>query len=117
MARIFITGSSAGLGLMAGQWLTEHGHQLVLHGRNQARADEGLASVPGAESAVTGGLSRIRDMKAVADQVNRLGRFGLWKHARASLACRFRTKPDRGSLAGGRHDEMPDFGTVQADKC
>jgi NAD(P)-dependent dehydrogenase (short-subunit alcohol dehydrogenase family) len=52
MSRIFITGSSAGLGLMAGQWLTEHGHQVVLHGRNQARADEGLASVPGAESAV-----------------------------------------------------------------
>jgi len=76
MARIFITGSSTGLGLMAGQLLIEQGHQVVLHGRNQARADEAMASAPGAEAVVIGDLSRIPDMKAVADQVNRLGRFG-----------------------------------------
>lgn len=75
MARIFITGSSTGLGLMAGQLLLEQGHQVVLHGRGQARANEALANAPGAEAVVVGDLSRISEMKAVADQVNRLGRF------------------------------------------
>src|SRR3954464_2085139 len=75
MARIFVTGSSTGLGLMAGQWLTAQGHEVVLHGRNQTRAEEAMAHVPGAQAAVVGDLSRIRDMRSVADQVNQLGRF------------------------------------------
>jgi NAD(P)-dependent dehydrogenase (short-subunit alcohol dehydrogenase family) len=36
MARIFVTGSSTGLGLMAGQLLIKQGHKVVLHGRNRA---------------------------------------------------------------------------------
>jgi NAD(P)-dependent dehydrogenase (short-subunit alcohol dehydrogenase family) len=75
MARIFITGSSTGLGLMAGQLLIEQDHQVVLHARGQARGNEALANAPGAEAVVVGDLSRISEMKAVADQVNRLGRF------------------------------------------
>ena len=75
MARVFVTGSSEGLGLMAGQLLIEQGHKVVLHGRSRERADEAMARAPGAEAAVIGDLSRIREMKAVADQVNRLGRF------------------------------------------
>ena len=75
MARIFITGSSTGLGLMAGQLLIEQGHGVVLHGRNRARADAALAASPAAEAVVVGDLSRIGEMQAVADQVNRLGRF------------------------------------------
>ena len=39
MSRIFITGSSEGLGLMAGQLLVEQGHQVVLHARNADRAE------------------------------------------------------------------------------
>jgi len=38
MARVFITGSSDGLGLMAGKLLIEHGHEVVLHGRNELMA-------------------------------------------------------------------------------
>jgi hypothetical protein len=34
-----------------------------------------MAGAPGAESAVVGDLLQIRDMKSVADQINRLGRF------------------------------------------
>ncbi len=75
MARIFITGSSMGLGLMAGQLLIEQGHEVLLHARNQARADEAMPAVPGAKGAVIGDLSRISEAHAVADQVNRLGRF------------------------------------------
>ena len=75
MARIFITGSSTGLGLMAGQLLIEQGHEVLLHARNQARADEAMAAAPGAKGAVIGDLSRIKEAHAVANQVNRLGRF------------------------------------------
>ena len=75
MSRVFITGSSTGLGLMAAQLLVETGHQVVMHGRNQARADAALAAVPGAEAAVVGDLSSIREMRNVAEQVNRAGQF------------------------------------------
>src|SRR5215470_6008969 len=75
MARIFVTGSSTGLGLMAAQLLIEQGHRVVLHGRNRARADEAMASAPGAEAVIVGDLSRVQEMRAVAEQANRLGRF------------------------------------------
>ena len=75
MARVFVTGSSTGLGLMAAQLLLELGHRVVVHGRNQARADVALAAAPRADAAVIGDLSKIRDMRAVAEQVNRLGEF------------------------------------------
>ncbi len=37
MARILITGSADGLGLMAGQHLVREGHEVVLHARSDAR--------------------------------------------------------------------------------
>jgi NAD(P)-dependent dehydrogenase (short-subunit alcohol dehydrogenase family) len=40
MSRIFITGSSEGLGLMAGQLLAQQGDQVVLHARNRKRTDD-----------------------------------------------------------------------------
>ncbi|WP_449399043.1 SDR family NAD(P)-dependent oxidoreductase [Chryseobacterium wanjuense] len=42
MGRIFITGSSDGLGMMAAKLLIQQGHQVVLHARNQDRAKEAL---------------------------------------------------------------------------
>ena len=38
MGRVFISGSSDGLGLMAAQLLIEQGHEVVLHGRNEGRS-------------------------------------------------------------------------------
>jgi len=75
MARVFITGSSDGLGRMAAQLLLEQGHSVVLHARNQKRADEALAAVPGAEAIVIGDLSSIAQTKSVAEQVNAVGAF------------------------------------------
>ncbi len=75
MARVFITGSSDGLGKMAAQLLIELGHKAVLHARNESRAREAMAAVPGAESVVVGDLSSIAHTRAVADQVNALGSF------------------------------------------
>jgi NAD(P)-dependent dehydrogenase (short-subunit alcohol dehydrogenase family) len=75
MARIFITGSSTGLGLMAGQLLIEQSHEVVLHARNRTRAEQAMAGAPGAQAVVIGDLSQISETRSVADQVNRLGRF------------------------------------------
>jgi NAD(P)-dependent dehydrogenase (short-subunit alcohol dehydrogenase family) len=75
MSRVLITGSADGLGKMAAQLLIRQGHSVVLHARNSERTREALAAVPGAETAVTGDLSSISETRAVAMQVNRLGRF------------------------------------------
>jgi NAD(P)-dependent dehydrogenase (short-subunit alcohol dehydrogenase family) len=97
MSMVFVTGSSTGLGLMAAQLLVETQHRVVVHGRNQARADAALAAVPGAEAAVVGDLSSIRGMRDVAEQVNRLGRFDAVIH-NAGIGYR---EPRRGDTEDG----------------
>ncbi len=75
MAKVFITGSSDGLGLMAGRLLAEQGHAVVLHARSAARAAETQAALPQAEAVVVGDLSTLAAMRAVAAQANAQGRF------------------------------------------
>jgi NAD(P)-dependent dehydrogenase (short-subunit alcohol dehydrogenase family) len=75
MARVFITGSSDGLGRMAAELLIEEGHSVVLHARNEKRRQEALAAVPGAEAVVIGDLTSIAQTRKVAEQVNALGAF------------------------------------------
>ena len=75
MARVFITGSSDGLGRMAAQLLIEQGHNAVLHARNAARGEQALAAVPGAEGVVIGDLASMAQTRRVAEQVNKLGTF------------------------------------------
>ena len=75
MARVFISGSSTGLGLMAGQLLVEQGHRVVLHARNDERREDARRALPQADAVVVGDLSTVRGARRVADQVNRLGRF------------------------------------------
>jgi NAD(P)-dependent dehydrogenase (short-subunit alcohol dehydrogenase family) len=75
MARVFVTGSADGLGKMAADFLIDQGHQVVLHARSAARADETHKTVAGAQDIVVGDLSSIAETKSVADQVNKLGRF------------------------------------------
>jgi NAD(P)-dependent dehydrogenase (short-subunit alcohol dehydrogenase family) len=75
MARIFITGSSEGLGMMAGQLLAADGHHVALHARNARRAEDTRASLPTVAAVVVGDLSSIAGMREVAKQVNALGRF------------------------------------------
>jgi len=75
MARIFITGSSDGLGRMAAELLVNQGHKVVLHARNEQRGHDALAAVPGAETVILADLSSIRQTKKLAEQVNALGTF------------------------------------------
>ena len=75
MARVFITGSTDGLGRMAAELLIDQGHEVVLHARNAKRAQDVAARLPSREGIVIGDLSSIAQTREVAEQVNRLGRF------------------------------------------
>jgi NAD(P)-dependent dehydrogenase (short-subunit alcohol dehydrogenase family) len=75
MARILITGSSDGLGLMAARLLVEEGHKVTLHARNRTRADDARNEVPAATDVVVGDLSSISGMREVAEQANVLGKY------------------------------------------
>jgi NAD(P)-dependent dehydrogenase (short-subunit alcohol dehydrogenase family) len=75
MSRIFITGSSTGLGQLAAQRLVAMKHDVVLHARDERKAREALAAVPGAADVAIGDLSKLDEVKRLADDVNRLGRF------------------------------------------
>ena len=73
MADVFITGSSDGLGLMTGRLLAEQGHRVVLHARNEARAEAARIALPHAEAVLIGDLSTLETMRDVAKQANRVG--------------------------------------------
>src|SRR5690242_17746931 len=72
--RIFITGSSDGLGLAAARTLMAEGHRVVLHARSSKRA-EALADIaPRSAGVVIGDLSSAAETRALAEQVNKIGR-------------------------------------------
>jgi len=75
MAKVFISGSSTGLGLKTARLLVEQGHEVVLHGRTAARSADARRELTQALDVVTGDLSTVRGAREIADQVNRLGRF------------------------------------------
>ncbi|MCC7463922.1 MAG: SDR family NAD(P)-dependent oxidoreductase, partial [Gammaproteobacteria bacterium] len=74
MRRVFITGSTDGLGKLAAQALITEGHQVVLHARSQQRAAVLAGLAPRSAGVVIGDLSSAAQTRAVAQQVNRLGR-------------------------------------------
>jgi len=66
MSRIFITGSSDGLGLMAARLLDGQGHRVTLHARNDARVDNPNAGVPASVPMITkGGLDAVTRSLAI----------------------------------------------------
>ena len=74
MARIFITGSTDGLGRAAARSLLSSGHKVVLHARSQERAAaiDDLRS-EGADL-VIGDLRSANETRGIATQVKALGR-------------------------------------------
>jgi NAD(P)-dependent dehydrogenase (short-subunit alcohol dehydrogenase family) len=75
MARVFITGSADGLGLMAAELLLREGHTVTLHARSEQRAADLAGRVPDAEHVVVGDLASIEAMRSLAEQANATGRF------------------------------------------
>src|SRR3954466_4643605 len=74
MARILITGSAGGLGRAAAQTLLGAGHEVIIHARSPKRlaAVRDLIGVGG--TAVIADLADLHQTRAMADQVNQLGR-------------------------------------------
>ena len=75
VGRVLITGSADGLGREAALQLVRGGHEVVLHARDETRARQALAGVPGAAAALPGDLSSITSTRALADMINATGVF------------------------------------------
>jgi NAD(P)-dependent dehydrogenase (short-subunit alcohol dehydrogenase family) len=74
MARVFITGSADGLGRAAAHTLLEDGHEVVVHARSRDRLTAVRDLLDRGAAAVVGDLSDLKETRAVAGQVNHLGR-------------------------------------------
>ncbi len=74
MSRIFITGSTDGLGRAAASVLMGEGHDVVLHARTLERAAALSDLAPDAAGVVIGDLSSAAETRELADQVNEIGR-------------------------------------------
>jgi NAD(P)-dependent dehydrogenase (short-subunit alcohol dehydrogenase family) len=75
MARVLITGSADGLGLLAGRRLLDEGHEVVLHARNDERAADTRAAAPGAADVLVGDLAGIDETRTLAEQAVAAGPF------------------------------------------
>lgn len=74
MRRIFITGSTEGLGRDAASTLIDEGHQVVLHARSKERTAALKDLAPRAAGLVIGDLTSAAQTRGLADQVNKIGR-------------------------------------------
>ena len=75
MARIFITGSSDGIGLIAARNLIKDGNEVYLHARNEQRANAARDGAPGSKGVLVADLSTIAGMKHLASEANKTGAF------------------------------------------
>lgn len=73
--RVLVTGSADGLGLLAARRLIAQGHRVVLHARSPARAQEAMAAAPGAQAALVADLSRLEEVRGLAEAANASGPF------------------------------------------
>jgi NAD(P)-dependent dehydrogenase (short-subunit alcohol dehydrogenase family) len=74
MARIFITGSTEGLGRAAARRLIDEGHEVVVHARSPERASALADLASRAAGVVVGDLRSAAETRDVAEQVNAIGR-------------------------------------------
>ena len=94
MGKVFITGSTDGLGLAAARSLALAGHEVVLHARSRQRADAVSRLLPDARHVVIGDLSKANDVRSLASQVNDIGRMDAIIHNAGVYL-----QPDRGNTA------------------
>jgi len=73
--RIFITGSSDGIGLETARQLATLGHEVVLHARDTTRAGDAVRSLPTATAVVTGDLASLDSTRALAAAATAEGPF------------------------------------------
>src|SRR6516162_3250092 len=94
--RIFITGSTDGLGRAAAGALIGDGHDVVLHARTRERAAALSDLASHAAGVVIGDLSSAAQTREVAGQVNQIGRMDAVIHNAGVYL-----EPSRGTTAEG----------------
>jgi NAD(P)-dependent dehydrogenase (short-subunit alcohol dehydrogenase family) len=80
MSRIFITGSTDGLGLASARTLIKEGHDVVLHARTTQRASVFADLSLRSAGTVIGDLSSASEIRSIAQQVNKIGPMGAVIH-------------------------------------
>src|ERR1043165_10279917 len=98
MSRVFITGSTDGLGYAAARVLIEDGHEVVLHARSRERATALADLAKKSLGIVLGDLSSAVDTRRIAEQVNAIGRMDVSIHN----ARNYRVPTRRPTPAGRR---------------
>jgi NAD(P)-dependent dehydrogenase (short-subunit alcohol dehydrogenase family) len=73
MARVFITGSTDGLGRAAARSLLDAGHEVVLHARSPERSSSLADLSLNSTGVVVGDPHSAAEVRSVAEQVNALG--------------------------------------------
>jgi NAD(P)-dependent dehydrogenase (short-subunit alcohol dehydrogenase family) len=73
VARVFITGSTDGLGRAAASTLMSEGHEVVLHARTPQRAAAVASLAPRAAAVLVADLASATQTRALAGQVNDIG--------------------------------------------
>lgn len=96
MARIFITGSTEGLGRAAASRLLESGHEVVMHARSAERAAALGDFASRATGVAIGDLASAADVRSIAGQVNAIGRMDAVIHNAGIYRA-----PSRGSTPEG----------------
>jgi NAD(P)-dependent dehydrogenase (short-subunit alcohol dehydrogenase family) len=96
MSRVFITGSTDGLGLAAARTLMAEGHEVVLHARSSSRAAALSALAARSAGLVIGDLSSAAQTRSIAEQVGKLGRMDAVIHNAGVYR-----EPDRGATPEG----------------
>jgi NAD(P)-dependent dehydrogenase (short-subunit alcohol dehydrogenase family) len=80
MATILVTGSSDGIGRQTASTLVTDGHRVVLHARNEERAEQARAAVPGAAAVIQGDLTSLAETRQLAEQASAAGPYDVVIH-------------------------------------
>lgn len=101
MAKIFITGSSDGLGLLSAQALAKRGHAVYLHARNDSRAQDARRGCPEAQDVLVANLASVDETKRLAAQLNETGPWDAIVHNAGIMNSR-----TNAGAAGGKKNDM-----------
>jgi NAD(P)-dependent dehydrogenase (short-subunit alcohol dehydrogenase family) len=96
MARVFITGSTDGLGRAAAQSLIDSGHHVVFHARSSDRASALADLAPRSAGIVIGDLRSAAETRRIAEQLNTMGRMDAVIHNAGIYSARSRGSTPEG---------------------
>jgi NAD(P)-dependent dehydrogenase (short-subunit alcohol dehydrogenase family) len=96
VARVFITGSTDGLGRAAARALIDDAHEVVLHARSRERASVIEDLVSRSAGVVIGDLSSAVQTRGVAEQINAIGRMDAVIHNAGAYATSGRSPTPEG---------------------